>query len=615
VSAARRSPIASSRHWITAGAARTTYLAAGGDAELARQDAAWFDDYAHALDRAYADACGRAAPAVIQCLDDAIGDLRAALTRHERAYWPRLRAIDRCGKPWRERDLGPGLNGEEGLLSPNTKQIALAGDARPTMIRNLTDLTQHEVAIAKPVRYLADGSLVGASAKDEIIVFDPATQNVRHLAPPRGTVIDVSADLTLVAAWSDGLVTIAPIAGGAPVTPPFPWKYKPQGQFSPDGHSFAMTNGLTLVVDDLVTKKRTQLPFRAHLYSVGIPTVRWLANTQLLVNGSAVATTAGNLWRLRLDRNGQLAGPPEIWVASEPDTQVFVSDARDGRILFGRVHIVTRNFVLDHGVRTELISPGKVLYPSSLDLSHHRVLVITSLRYWRWAWMSLEGGPITPLSGLDDMVPVIVMPYGLIALDPRGETPSLVVLDDRGNERSRLTMPWARGNDPRLRCGSTRCVVRWAGAADAGAVTIDVDRDGRLTLGRLQHYADREVPLGDADWSVSPDATSFVLVKLRSSLLRYDLEHGSVHPMTAPAFANMQQVAFTPDGGLLLSGLLDPSARPDIYALVKRARDGRETVLSRNDEWVSNILPIDDQKTLISSVAFQIRFSLLEAPP
>jgi hypothetical protein len=179
--------------------ARSAYLASGRNAEFARQDVEWFDDYARALDRAYSDACGHAAPAMIQCLEDAGADLRAALVRHEREYWPRLRAIDRCGSSWHERDIGALSNDENALFSLDAKYILLSKAHNSQTIRSLDNLTQQPFDLARPVRWLADGSILGGSANGVLMIVDPKTSVARTLGTLRGSLIDVSADLALAA--------------------------------------------------------------------------------------------------------------------------------------------------------------------------------------------------------------------------------------------------------------------------------------------------------------------------------------------------------------------------------------------------------------------------------
>jgi hypothetical protein len=354
---------------------------------------------------------------------------------------------------------------------------------------------------------------------------------------------------------------------------------------------------------------------RAHLRGTGIATLRWLDDAHLLVNGSAVADIMGDLWRLHIDRNGRLVGPPEIWIAGERNTTMDFSDLHGGQILVHRSYVAPRNFVLDHTTHMDLLSSGQSMYPVDLDRLHHRVLVSTNISHTQWAWMSLDGAQVTPLLGFDDLDQIVFAPHGLLAIDARTEPPNLIAFDDRGSERSRIALPMTRDRHPEVRCGPPRCVVRWSGDHDTEVVVIDDDHEGRPTLGRLLRYAERATPRGRGGWDVSPDGNWIAAPKFfTKTIVLYDLKHGTIRQWVCEKCKEVQRVRFTPDGGLLIFGDLGTLPTADRFVLVKRAPDGSEKLLMRSDQWVPIFLPIDDHKILINSISYQSRLSLLEPP-
>src|SRR5262249_33730033 len=141
------------------------------------------------------------------------------------------------------------------------------------------------------------------------------------------------------------------------------------GRFSPGGRYFAMLDLKQpgILVDDLVSQQRTTVPVRFHQRGTGITQLAWIDDTQFLINGNATSDIAANLWRLRIDREGHLVGPPEVWVASERDTAIVLDDVHGERILLTRTRIAPRSFVLDGPTRTALLSSGLLLYPNDVD--------------------------------------------------------------------------------------------------------------------------------------------------------------------------------------------------------------------------------------------------------
>jgi tRNA A-37 threonylcarbamoyl transferase component Bud32 len=598
-------------------AARTTYVAAGRDAEFARQDAAWFDDYAAELAHAYGEACGHAMPAVIECLDEAVGDLRTAIYRHERAYWPRLRALDRCGSRWHERDAGALFNGETGRSSPDGTQILHQLEDKPPTIRDLKGQTQWAVELAFSVRWLDDGSIVGAAENGDLAVATPGRPGARRLAARRVGVLDVSPDLTTVATRSfpDLRVELSPVAGGAPVVPPIRSVFGPGGTFSPDNQRFALSYFTTmpmLAVDELRSRQRTTIPLRVHRMGTGFANACWIDDHQLLVNGSATADVASDVWRLRVDRGGHLIGPPEIWVAGEHDTMLDIDDVHGARMLISRSRASSRNFLVDDTAPVGLPNPGEPLYP--INRAGDRVLVATNLGRTRTAWMSLDGTQVTPLPALDDLEQVAVAPHGVVAIDERGERPSVVAFDDRGGERARLALPWpwARARSPTLRCGRARCVVMSSDEHDADIAVIEDDRDGRPRLGRQTHTT----ALGYVrrfSWDVSPDGNWIAAPKLFSATINlYDVEHGVVRSVTCARCQSIQGVRFLANGGLLMFSSMRDKTGIDPFSLMRREPDGREKEVWRGEQWVPSFLPIDEHRISINTLSYDSRLILFE---
>jgi hypothetical protein len=368
-----------------------------------------------------------------------------------------------------------------------------------------------------------------------------------------------------------------------------------------------------IVVDDLRSGQRTAIPMRFHQHGTAVTQVGWVDDTRLLVNGNATFGIAANLWRLRIDRDGQWSGPPEIWVESERDTAMWPNDVQGDRILVNRSRIAPSDFVIDGAARTGLASSGLRLVPYDLDRRHHRALVLNSEQN-TWAWMSLDGAQVTPIPALEAAEQAVVSPHGLLAVESRADTSTVIAFDDRGRERGRLVLPWPSTFYPSVRCGATRCVVRWYSEHDAGAAVIE--DDGPPTLGRLMRYAENTALSNTwLDWDVSPDGRWIAAPKVPTSVVMlYDLEHGEARRVVCRTCESVQQVRFTPDGGMLLaSDLFSPARTTEEYVLVKRGLDGSEQVRLRSDQWIGKSLPIDDRKVLIHSLAYQRWISMLES--
>src|SRR5262249_5644687 len=149
----------------------------------AREDAGWFDEYARALEAEYAAWCGRADPLRIACLDDATEDLRAAVSRADRHYWPRLRALDRCGTASREVDLGGISSGGRVRLSPEGRKLLVVAGGHAPVIQELARSDGRRLDLAVPLRWLPDGSIVGFNRAGRLELAAPTARRRRQLVP------------------------------------------------------------------------------------------------------------------------------------------------------------------------------------------------------------------------------------------------------------------------------------------------------------------------------------------------------------------------------------------------------------------------------------------------
>lgn len=592
--------------------ARARYVSGAAKPDAAREDAGWFDWYARALETAYTASCGRAEPQRIACLDDAVDDLRVAIARTERVYWPRLRAIDRCGTAVHEIGAGNVANGEVTLLSPDGRQLATSDLLRRTsVVRELGSSSSRPLGLAFALRWLRDGSIVGFDDHERVIVVDPARGTSRTLAIS-GHVIDVSSDLERVARLGDSKLSIVPVAGGAPVLGPVPAPGWVASRFSPDDRRIAtldISESPTLAIDDLVSKHREVLAFRVHLRATGRTDVRWLDPTSFVVSGSAISEIAGDLWRVRVDAAGGLDGPPQILARAERDTALAPQDAQAGKLLIERVGIAAQNLLLDGESAAPLPSSASRLRPVAVDRAHRRVLGMIDASGTRWAWMSLDGSSVEPIAGLDGLSSAVARSAGLSALDLRREPPVYVELDEAGAELARVPIEAARGARPTLRCGESRCLVRWA----AGAVASIAAIEGR-TVGAPIHLEQPAFAVVGTPWETAPDGKRIAsgTTPYSNVLELQDLERGVVRRLTITACDGVQHAWFLPEGALVLSCFVQRPGARTLFSLIERDAAGHERVLWRGDAWIWGVAPLDDHRMLVSTFSYQFSLAVFE---
>ncbi|HEX2690124.1 MAG TPA: serine/threonine-protein kinase [Kofleriaceae bacterium] len=590
---------------------RARYLS-GGVNPAALEDAGWFDRYARELEAAYTASC-TGAPQRIGCLDDAVEDLRIAIARTERTYWPRLRAIDRCGAAMREQVVGEFVAGDFALLSPDGRQLAMSDRTHrtSTIIRELGSSRSRPLDLALALKWLRGGSIVGVDDHGRITVVDPAAHRTIRTFDTAGNLFDVSSDLSRVARWADGELSIVPLAGGAPIIAPVAVAEWGKGRFSPDGRRFAMLSGYEnsmLYIDDLVSKHREALALRVHWHNTGVIDVSWLDPTSLVVSGSATNEIAGDLWRVRVDATGRLAAPPQILRRAERDTALVPKDAQAGKLLIMRIRIAMQNISLDGESTAPLPDSASRVRPVAADGAHRRVLGAIDASETRWAWMSLDGSSVEPIAALDGLHDAVARSSGLSALDLRSELPVYIAFDEAGVEVMRVPIEAARGASPTLRCGVSRCVVKWATGDVAFVATIE----GR-TVGAPIRPEQPLLAFPRAFWEIAPDGKriAFATLPYSNTLELYDLEHTVMRHVTSVACEEVQHAWFLPDGGFVLSGTRRLDAGYE-FVLVRRDATGQEHVLWRGDAWISGGVPLDDHRMITSTVSRQWSLEMLE---
>jgi len=598
--------------------ARARYLVGAATAAGA-EDTGWFDWYARALDAAYSKSCG-GEPRRIACLDDAVEDLRAATAREDRRYWSRLRAIDRCGAATRERDLGDMSGGESARLSADGRRLLIRSMNRKAVIRELDGGGRRPLALAAPLRWLPDGTLVGQGADGRIVVGDPDTERTIRSFEGRGDLVDVSSDLGHVARLVDGKLSVAPLAGGAPVTEPLATNpgWWAGGSFSPDGRRFvAVVNALavgrtnlpgsTLYIDDLASRHRVARAFRLNLNGIGSTAVRWLDSTSFAISGSGIAETAGDLWRVRLDATGDVAEPPQILQRSEPGAFLLVEDVHGAKLLLTRVQIMDQNLMIDGDAVSPVPRSASLLRLAAVDRARTRLLAATDPAQTHWVWMSLDGSSVAPIAALDGLTSVVASPTGLAALDLRGERPVYVALDEAGAELERVPLEAPHGVRPALRCNASRCLVKWVTAGVAYTSTID----GHAVAAPVRREAP-ELASVFMPWDFAPDGTSIAVPTdpWSASLVRYDLERGSAHRETSEACAVVHLLRFLPDGALAMSCKTHRSEFD--FALVRRDAAGHERELWHGEGLVGAVVGLDDHRMVASLISYQLGLVLVE---
>jgi hypothetical protein len=432
-----------------------------------------------------------------------------------------------------------------------------------------------------------------------------------------GSVVDVSPDLRNAAVVVDGRLSIVPIAGGQPLVEPVEvggeW---PRARFSPDGRRFAVVTALemapgSLYIDDLVARHRETVVFRAHEHGTGFTEVRWLDPTSLVVSGSAIAEVQGDVWRLRVDSSGRLVAPPQILVRSDRDMVLLVHDAQPGKLLVDRVRLAVQNLVIDGDATSQLPGSPSRLSPVATDRAHRRVLAATDASSTRWAWMSLDGSSVAPIAALDGLRAAVAGPTGVAALDLRSEPPVYVAFDEAGVALARLPIDAARGAKPTLRCGASRCLVKWAVGEVAYTAAIEGHTVAPAIRRDLPELVAPRVP-----WEISDDGTqiAFGTSPYSKALIIYDLERSVSRQVTSDALDQIQRGWFLRDGSLVLAGMGRRSDTEIGFALIKRDPRGHERVLWRGDAWITGFVPFDDRRMIVSTLSYQFRLGLFEMP-
>lgn len=599
---------------------RARYLSQAQFSDSAREDAGWFDWYARELDSVYAAACSRADTPRLACLDGAVEDLRTATLRAERVYWPRLRALDRCGTTLREV-AGAGLNlgnGQPPHLSPDARQLLITGRDRVPVIRQLDGGGSRPLASRlEPLRWLPDGTILGLGDHERLTVIDPSSDRTVRAFDVKGHVIDVSDDLQYVAVFEHDSLEITRIGGGEPLLVHSAGNQTSMtrvsfGRFSPDARRFAWVDGgqVWFHIDDIVGGHRETLKFRLHEYGTGDVFVRWLDTDSVVVNGSSTSGVAGDLWRVRVDATGAVAEPPQILYRAESDTTWALEDVRAGKLLIERTTLATQNFLIDGQSSSLLVSPLSRFHLLTPDRAHRRVLAATGMLRNKWVWMSIDLVTVQPIAALDGLSRPVVTDSGIAALDLRGDVPAYVALDDAGAEVVRAPIEAARGARPTISCATSRCLVMWAAGAGTYSVTIEghdvgeVTRRDQLDLARVEA------------WALAPDGNS-VVVRMFSSLPNsvlslYDLEHATLRQLPSEiCVQGVQRVHFSPSGELLMT--CPVPAQGDLeFLIVRRDMAGHERVQWRSRAWIASMAPIDEDRMIVSTISYQNRLGLFE---
>jgi hypothetical protein len=569
-------------------------------------DAGWLDWYARALELEYTAWCGRAEPQRITCLDEAVGDLRTAVARDQRQYWPRLRALDRCGARRQPRTIGALLNAEYSLLSPTGDRIAQ--HLPPThlpIVRPLGSSEGRTIELAKMFRWLADGTIAGRTKGGELVAIDPTQRRpVRRIASlARDEVI--SPNLRYRTDTTSDRLGVVPVGGGAAIMTPIVLDplLGPVADFSPDERRFANTlPGGDVTIDDLATGRRDRFACRLHLRGTGETALRWLDPTSFLITGSATAHTASDLWRIKVDRDGGLAEPPLVYERAEDATALLVMDAQPGKQLVSRTQLGARLLYFNGDRVTEMPGATARLVPHRGDA---RGRVLTS-GGGVWGWLSLDDATTQPLPNLGRSMVATVGPTGIAAVDHRSDPPVFLDLDESGAIRSRTPIDAARGARPQLRCGAERCVLRWFTGATVALVEVHGTAIGPVTSHSLPQLVHPR-----SHWDLSPDGRWIAITGIEpfSEVVLYDRVTRRDRRIDLRCAAQYTMFASAKE---LVAACYVVDDHDAPFRLLRVDIDsGRQRELSRGLDYISSLAPVGD-RVLFSTVTYRVELLLFE---
>lgn len=583
-------------------AARSTYLSTAASSDGNEpEDARWFDFYSRAIEIEYEKTCVNGDAQRIACLDGAVEDLRAAVARSDRRYWPRLRALDLCGKTWREHAVGNLGADEFAQLSPNGHQLLVRSRHAKPSVQDLQTNRRQPLDLARALRWLDDGSIAGHDENGELVVVESSNGHAIREFHVTGRPIDVSPNLRYVATIADDTLSIVPLGGDAHLAYPSPSPWGSwQGKFSPNERWFAELTPPFLYIDDLVSRHHELIVLRlsTDATSSGFR-ITWLDANSIVLSGGSTRDLSGDVWRIRIDPEGRLAGPPEILQLGEPSAFMVADDASNGMLLVERGALTARGLVVENGTSTLL--PGSLpwLQPAAADRTRRRALVATEPSRSHWAWMSLDGSTMEPIAALDGQTTVVESPTGFAALDLRGEPPVYIAFDEAGAELARVPIEKANSQTATLRCSAASCFVRWLVGSERSAYMATIV--GNTISAPVRH--DESGDAWSVPWDVTPNGEQIAVTIARSDrILLYDLQRKVAQVVSSECCESINDVWFARDGNLVMSGF-QRSNTDRRYVLVKRDISGHEQALWRSDFPITGFVEIDNHRIILSTLA------------
>jgi hypothetical protein len=570
----------------------------GGEPHL-DDDVAGYDAYAAQLGAAFPDACGDDARRA--CLDGALDDLRTAVARADRRYWPRLRAIDRCGAPEPVlREVTDAANAVKFLLAPDGVRIAVQRPGgTPILIRDAAGGVR-TLGPERAIRWLPDGRIAAVDAGGRLALIEADTGRVAEAHElGDGLVLDVSPGLTHVAIRVGEELRIATLGGAEVARLPVP-PHRMRASFSPDDARLAVVDFNELRVVDLRTGATARADVRVHVHNTGTLSVQWLDASHLLLGGSAVAGVEGDLWRWRVGDDGALSGSPAVLVRGRPDRALLPAATAGGVALVLAIDL--RHTLRFAGVFGSVLS-GANARRTALAFDRTRArLLIGDPAHDRWTWIDLDGGAVTTASVALPAVEGMqldVRDGEVRALVPGGASGSVFVeLGADGQERGRVALePGMVFLDCDARCDLLRSGAPWqitpvsaTGLGEPRPVEIDVE-----TWYAPDLSADRQrLAYGDGGDLVIRDLRSGIGERLRSSTC-----------------AQLQHVWFEPDDRALVYSCISVQSE---YAIVRRALSpgAPEEVLGSGPDWVRALIPVESGLAVAALVSYHQTLHLVD---